>query len=55
MTRVRDEVSAAMRDDMHPTREHIRRMPFLACVIKESELLDAKKKKSQTVLTARSP
>lgn len=37
MKRVRQEISAVMGDDLHPTREHIKKMPFLACVIKESE------------------
>ncbi|KAI7777865.1 cytochrome P450 [Diaporthe eres] len=36
MKRVREEISMAMRDETHPTREHIKKMPFLACVVKET-------------------
>lgn len=37
MKLVREEISAVMRDEVHPTREHIKKMSFLACVVKESE------------------
>ncbi|OIW28801.1 cytochrome P450 [Coniochaeta ligniaria NRRL 30616] len=36
MERLRREVKSVMGDLTRPTREQIRRMPFLACVIKES-------------------
>jgi cytochrome P450 len=36
MERLRREVSGVMGDSASPTREQIRRMPFLACVVKES-------------------
>jgi cytochrome P450 len=34
--RLRKEISSVMRSEMAPSREQIRRMPFLSCVIKES-------------------
>lgn len=39
MSRLRKEAYSVMSGSDRPTREHIRRMPFLACVIKESKLL----------------
>lgn len=36
MERLRSEVSAVMGDLTNPTRDQIRKMPFLACVVKES-------------------
>ena len=36
MDRLRSEVLSVMGDGEHPTREQIRRMPYLASVIKES-------------------
>ncbi|EEP76094.1 hypothetical protein UREG_00942 [Uncinocarpus reesii 1704] len=36
MERLRAEVASVMRESSHPTRQQIRKMPFLACVIKES-------------------
>ncbi|KAF2177492.1 cytochrome P450 [Zopfia rhizophila CBS 207.26] len=36
MNRLRQEVSSVMRYSLNPTREQIRKMPFLACIIKES-------------------
>ncbi|CZR56279.1 probable cytochrome P450 alkane hydroxylase [Phialocephala subalpina] len=36
MDRLRREISSVMGESEHPSREQIRRMPFLACVIKES-------------------
>lgn len=37
MNRLRDEVSSVMGESENPTREQIRRMPYLFCVVKESE------------------
>ena len=37
MDRLRNEVTSVIGKSEHPTREQIRKMPFLACVIKESE------------------
>lgn len=37
MERLRREVSSVMRDSLSPSREQIKKMPFLACVIKEGE------------------
>ncbi|KAI0392750.1 cytochrome P450 [Xylariaceae sp. FL0594] len=36
MQRLRHEISTVMGGDTEPTRERIRNMPFLACVVKES-------------------
>lgn len=36
MNRLRREVASAMGTAASPTREIVRKMPFLACVIKES-------------------
>ncbi|KAJ9607305.1 hypothetical protein H2200_008378 [Cladophialophora chaetospira] len=36
LARLRKEISSIMGDSLHPSREKIRKMPFLACVIKES-------------------
>jgi hypothetical protein len=36
MERLRREVKGVMGDMANPAREHVRKMPFLACVIKES-------------------
>ncbi len=36
MTRLRSEIRTILRDSEHPTREHIRKMPYLAKVIRES-------------------
>ena len=36
LERLRDEVAAVMKDAASPTREQIRKLPFLACVVKES-------------------
>lgn len=36
MERVRREITTAIQDSASPTREDIQKMPFLACVIKES-------------------
>jgi hypothetical protein len=36
MERLRKEVLLVVRDAAHPTRDQIRRMPYLANVIKES-------------------
>ncbi|KAH0553028.1 hypothetical protein GP486_006779 [Trichoglossum hirsutum] len=36
MDRLRSEVRSVMGESEHPSREQIRRMPFLACIIKES-------------------
>ncbi|KAI1813016.1 cytochrome P450 [Poronia punctata] len=36
MQRLRSEVAIVMRDTSSPTREQVRNMPFLACVVKES-------------------
>jgi hypothetical protein len=41
MSRLRQEIAAVMKDFETPTRELIRRMPFLSCVIKESTLFPA--------------
>ena len=38
MERLRREVAAVMGESAVATREQIRKMPFLACVVKESEL-----------------
>ncbi|KAL9606063.1 MAG: hypothetical protein Q9179_000743 [Wetmoreana sp. 5 TL-2023] len=40
MQRLREEIRSAMGDKAHPTREDIRRMPYLAMVIKESMAID---------------
>lgn len=37
MERLREEVAAIMGARAVATREQIRKMPFLACVVKESE------------------
>jgi cytochrome P450 len=37
MDRLRREVSSVMGTSKHPSREHIRKMPFLTCVIRESK------------------
>jgi cytochrome P450 len=37
MDRLRREVSSVMGESEQPNREQVRRMPFLACVIKESK------------------
>ena len=36
MDRLRSEVLSVMGDAVHPSREQIRRMPYLASVVKES-------------------
>ncbi|OAP59055.1 hypothetical protein AYL99_06353 [Fonsecaea erecta] len=36
MGRLRSEITAVVGDCEHPTREQIRKMPFLSCIIKES-------------------
>ena len=36
MERLRKEVHSVLSDEEHPTREKIRKMPYLALVIKES-------------------
>lgn len=36
MQHVRDEISEVMKDEMHPTREHVKKMQYLNCVVKES-------------------
>jgi cytochrome P450 len=36
MLKVRNEIDAVMRDSRLPSREQLRRMPYLSCVIKES-------------------
>jgi hypothetical protein len=38
MDRLRNEVSSVMGDQVHPSREQIRKMPYLANVITESKL-----------------
>lgn len=37
MDRLQREIYSIMGKSEHPNREQIRRMPFLACVIKESK------------------
>jgi hypothetical protein len=37
MDRLREEISSVMENSAAPTREQIRQMPFLSCVVKESE------------------
>ena len=37
MNRLRSEIYSVMGESEHPSREQIRRMPYLACVIKESK------------------
>lgn len=39
MERLRKEIRSVLGDDEHPTREHVKKMPYLALVIKESECL----------------
>lgn len=39
MARLRREVASVMQNEAHPSREQIRKMPFLSCVIKESMFL----------------
>jgi Cytochrome P450 len=41
MERLRREVLSVVSDAAHPTREQIRRMPYLANVIKESLDIDS--------------
>ncbi|KAG2010662.1 hypothetical protein GB937_007628, partial [Aspergillus fischeri] len=36
MIRLREEIASVMGDSAHPTKEQIRKMPYLSCVIKES-------------------
>ncbi|KAK2597810.1 hypothetical protein N8I77_012572 [Diaporthe amygdali] len=36
MQRVRDEISEVMKDEMHPTREHVKKMQYLTCAVKET-------------------
>lgn len=36
MDRLRREIYSTMGDSEHPTRKQIKKMPYLACVIKES-------------------
>ena len=48
--RLRKEVSSVMGDSEHPTREQIRKMPYLGCVIRESK--DYSKSKGPHRLTA---
>ncbi|KAF1991541.1 cytochrome P450 [Aulographum hederae CBS 113979] len=36
LSRLRSEVASVMKNSPHPNREQIRKMPYLACVIKES-------------------
>jgi len=40
MDRLRREVKSIMGESEHPTREQIRKMPYLACIIKESGFLE---------------
>ncbi|KAH1958975.1 hypothetical protein KXW21_008052 [Aspergillus fumigatus] len=37
MIRLREEIASVMGDSAHPTKEQIRKMPYLSCVIKESK------------------
>jgi hypothetical protein len=37
MSRLQQEIANVMGSDTDPTKEHIRQMPFLNCVIKESK------------------
>ncbi|TVY80279.1 Cytochrome P450 [Lachnellula suecica] len=46
MNRLRSEIAAVMGASEQPSREQIRRMPFLACVIKEIPYLNTKTKES---------
>ncbi|KAF4248003.1 hypothetical protein CNMCM8980_006467 [Aspergillus fumigatiaffinis] len=36
MIRLREEIASVMGDSTHPTKEQVRKMPYLSCVIKES-------------------
>lgn len=45
MERLRREIASVMQSDPTPSREQIRKMPYLACVVKESEF-------QQSVITA---
>jgi hypothetical protein len=37
MIRLREEIASVMGDSTHPTKEQVRKMPYLSCVIKESK------------------
>ena len=37
MARLRSEIGSVLGDGEHPSREKIRKMPYLAMVVKESE------------------
>ena len=37
MERLRHEISSTLKDGEHPTRDLIRKMPYLALVVKESQ------------------
>lgn len=37
MKRLREEIASVMDGNLTPTRDQIKKMPYLACVIKESE------------------
>lgn len=37
MERLRHEIFSVLSDEQHPTRDLIRKMPYLALVVKESE------------------
>ena len=37
MARLRSEIGSVLGDAEHPSREKIRKMPYLAMVVKESE------------------
>ena len=37
MNRLREEIVSVIGEEHHPTREQIRRMPYLANVVKESQ------------------
>lgn len=39
MARLRGEIASVMKGETHPSREQIRKMLFLSCVIKESMYL----------------
>jgi Cytochrome P450 len=39
MDRLQKEIGSVMGDSEFPTREKIKKMPYLACVIKESQYL----------------
>jgi hypothetical protein len=51
MTRLQQEIADVMGSDTDPTQEHIRQMPFLSCIIKESELRLCRLGRPHLVLT----